>query len=83
MAENTSRVEMHGCIVCGRLHNLLVISSSSGKMIDCMVMDSSCHTLFSNDHPFIVCNEHKEEEIKTALDRHHTGPERAQDLQDD
>jgi hypothetical protein len=38
MSDNTNRVEQHGCIVCDKIHNLLVVYTPSGKMVACIVI---------------------------------------------
>ena len=83
MPENTSRIELHGCLVCGRLYNLLVVTTSEGKIAGCRVMDPNCHTISRNGHLLVACNEHKEGEVEAALARYHPGPERAEDQEED
>ena len=38
MAETHTKGEMHGCIVCGRLHQLYVVYDKEGRFVDCKVM---------------------------------------------
>ena len=83
MPENFSRVELHGCIVCGRLHNLLIVTSPDGKPVVYTATGSDCHTLPGGDHPLVVCNIHSDSDIEAALARHHPGPEQPGDLDDD
>ena len=37
MSENINRVEPHGCIVCGRTYDMLVVYAPDGRMVDCTV----------------------------------------------
>ena len=37
MTKNKNIVKQHGCIVCGKVHTMLVVCSPSGEMIDCTV----------------------------------------------
>ncbi len=37
MSDNVNRVEPHGCLVCGRSYDMLVVYSPSGRMVDCTV----------------------------------------------
>ena len=79
MPENTSKVELHGCIVCGRLHNLLVVTTPGGKLVGYTVTGSGCHSLPGQDRPLVACDGHTTAEINTALSRHHPGPEQTED----
>jgi hypothetical protein len=83
MADNKSTVEVHGCIVCGKLHNLLVVYSPGGKLVGYTVTGYGCHPLSDTDRPLVVCNVHTEAEIKDALARHHPGPEQKDDPEED
>jgi hypothetical protein len=83
LPENTSRVELHGCLVCGRVHNLLLVTSPEGKPIGYTAVGTDCHTLPGGDHALVVCNIHSDSEIEAALSRHHPGPEKPGDVDDD
>ena len=82
MSDNTNRVEQHGCIVCGRIHDLLVVYSPAGKMIDCTVTSPGGIVVPDAIRPLAACNTHSGEEIETALARHYPGMEQAEDLED-
>ena len=37
MSENKTVVEMHGCIVCARIFNILAIYTPDSRLVDCTV----------------------------------------------
>jgi len=83
MSENTKKVELHGCIVCGKLHNLLVVTTPGGKLVGYTVTGFGCHALPGADSPLVTCDGHTTAEIDAALSHHHPGPEQVEDLEKD
>jgi len=45
MSENKDVVQVHGCIVCGRLFNVLAMYAPNGKLVDCTVTTASAVTV--------------------------------------
>ena len=43
MSENKNVTEIHGCIVCAKLFNILVVYTSEGKFLDCTVTSPDGH----------------------------------------
>ena len=68
MPNNTNKVEQHGCIVCGRLYNLLVIYDPAGRMLACTVTSPGGHVV-PNKRPLVACDTHTEEQIELAVNR--------------
>ncbi len=83
MSKNTNRVEIHGCIVCGKLHNVLVVRTPGGQMVGYTATDHEASPIPGADPPLIACNTHTADEVKAALARHRTGPEKGQDPEED
>ncbi len=83
MSENTNRVEIHGCIVCGKLHNVLVVRTPSGKLVGYTATGQGASPIPGADPPLVACNTHTGEEIKAALARHHPGPGDEKDEEED
>jgi len=79
MSDNTNRVETHGCIVCGKTYNLLVVYTPSGKMVGCTLTSPGGHPVPDSVRPLAACNKHSGAEIETALSRHYPGMEQAED----
>ena len=79
MTENKNMVEQHGCIVCGKIHTMLVVYSASGKMIDCTVTSAGGRVVLDKLRPLASCNTHSKAEVETALARHYPGMEGKED----
>ena len=69
MTENQTRGEAHGCIVCGKLHQMYVVYDSEGKFLDCKVMSADGKRVPNPDRPLVACEKHSEEQIKMAVAR--------------
>lgn len=69
MEDNQTRGETHGCIVCGKLHQLYVVYDAQGKFIDLKVMSGDGKRVASPSRALVACEKHSQEEIKTALQR--------------
>ncbi len=72
MSDNSNKVEQHGCIVCGRLHNLLVVYGPDGRMLDCTVT-SPGGRIVPDPRPLVACESHTEEQVRRALALHYPG----------
>ena len=68
MSENKTVVEIHGCIVCAKLFNLLVVYTPEGKLVDCTVTSPDGHRVMDERRPLVACDTHTAEEI-TAYKR--------------
>ena len=66
MPENNSVVEIHGCIVCAKLFNILVVYTPEGKLLDCTVTSFGGHIVPDEHQPLVACDSHTEEEVKSA-----------------
>jgi hypothetical protein len=63
MSENKKVVEIHGCIVCARLFNILVVYTLDGKLVDCTVTSPGGHIVSDERRPLVACDTHTAEEI--------------------
>lgn len=68
-SENRNIVEMHGCIVCAKIFNLLVVYSPDGKMVDSIVTSPGGHRVQNERQPLVACDEHPPEKIEAAYKR--------------
>jgi hypothetical protein len=82
MSKNTNKVEPHGCIVCGKVYDLLVVYNSTGEMVDCTVTSPGGRIVPDKDRPLASCTNHSDAEIETALKRHYPGKEQEEDRED-
>jgi hypothetical protein len=69
MSEKQHTVEIHGCIVCGKLHEVLVVYSPEHVMLGCTVTTTDGHCLSEVDRLLVACNVHTDEEIAKAYVR--------------
>lgn len=69
MNEKHTRGEMHGCIVCGALYQLYVVSDESGKFADLKVMSPGGRPVPHPSRPLVACEKHTEEEVQAAVRR--------------
>jgi hypothetical protein len=81
MLNSTPPVEQHGCIVCGKLYNLLVVYDSVGRVVDCKVTSPGGKCI-PDERPLVACERHTQEEIKHALATHYPG-KAIEDLEDE
>jgi hypothetical protein len=68
-SENNNIVEMHGCIVCARIFNILVVYSPDGRLVDCTVTSTGGHCVPDERRPLVACDIHTAEEIENAYNR--------------
>lgn len=69
MDENQTRGETHGCIVCGKLHQLYVVYDAHGKFIDLKVMSVDGKRVQHTGRPLVACETHTDKEIQAAVER--------------
>jgi hypothetical protein len=68
-SENTTTVEMHGCIVCARIFNILVVYAPDGRLVDCVVTSPEGHRVPDDRRPLVACDTHTTAEIVAAHKR--------------
>lgn len=69
MTEKRVKGEMHGCVVCGKLHQLYVVYDSEGKFVDLKVMSADGKGVPDARHALVACQRHSQDEIEAALAR--------------
>jgi hypothetical protein len=82
MSENSNAVEQHGCIVCGKVYNLLVVYDLEGKLVEWTVTSPGGHCVPDEHWPLVACERHTKAEIETAIAAHYPGKAK-EDLEDD
>ena len=63
------KVETHGCIVCGKLYQVLAAYGANGIYIGSKVMSAGGKEVSLMDRPLVACERHSDEEIERAVDR--------------
>ncbi len=69
MKESHTKGEMHGCIVCGKLHELYVVYDPAGRFIDAKVMTAGGKLVPHARRPLVACERHGKDEIERAVQR--------------
>ena len=69
MTEKKSPNETHGCIVCGKLHQLLVVYEADGRLFDLKVMSADGKKVSHPQRPLVACEKHSVKEIESAVAR--------------
>ena len=69
MSETKAKGEMHGCIVCGKLYQLLVAYDSNGKYIGSKVMSAGGKEVPGTNRPLVACEKHSDKAIERAVAR--------------
>jgi hypothetical protein len=71
--------EMHGCIVCGKLYQLYVVSNDEGKYIGSKVMTAGGNEVQGYGRPLVACERHLPQEIAAAAERVYGKPKAEED----
>jgi hypothetical protein len=79
MSENINRVEPHGCIVCGRTYDMLVVYAPDGRMVDCTVTSPGGQRVPDPRRPLVACDGHSSQKIQAAYAERYSGGPRAED----
>jgi hypothetical protein len=69
MSENHNVVEMHGCIVCARLFDILAVYTPKGVLVDCIVTSPGGHRVPDDRRLLVACDTHTAGEIESAHKR--------------
>ena len=67
--ENRNAVEIHGCIVCARLFNILALYTPDDTLLGCTVTSPGGHIVHDEHQTLVACDTHTEEEIASAYMR--------------
>jgi hypothetical protein len=69
MSESKAKGEMHGCIVCGKLYQLIVVHDANGNFIGSRIMSAGGKEVKGATRPLVACEHHTDEEIERAVKR--------------
>ena len=67
--EYKNAVEIHGCIVCGRIFNILAVYTPDGRLVDCTVTSPGGHRVLDERRPLVACDTHTARKISPAYER--------------
>ena len=69
MTESYAKGELHGCIVCGKLYQLLVVHDEQGNYVGSKVMTAGGREVKGFNRPLVACEKHSEVEVLHAANR--------------
>jgi hypothetical protein len=73
MSNTKTKGEIHGCIVCGNLFQLLVVYDAGGNYVGSRVMSAGGREVTGANRPLVACEKHTDEEVEKAVDRVYGG----------
>ncbi len=68
-SENQMVDEIHGCIVCANLFNVLAVYTPEGKLLDRTVTSPGGHIVPDERRILVACDSHTTDEIEPACKR--------------
>jgi hypothetical protein len=69
MSKNKNVVEIHGCLVCAKLFNILAIYTPDDKLVNCTVTSPGGQIVPDAQQPLVACDTHAPDEIESAYKR--------------
>ena len=69
MSGNKNVAEIHGCIVCAKLFNILAVYTPDDKLVSCTVTSPGGHIVPDEHRPLVACNIHTGDELRSAYGR--------------
>jgi hypothetical protein len=75
----STRVEQHGCIVCGRMHTLKVTYGADGQVLGCEVTSLDGRCLPDPRRPIVACSQHSEAAVQAAYLSRYPGSQEAEE----
>ncbi|GAB4398601.1 MAG: hypothetical protein OHK003_21210 [Anaerolineales bacterium] len=69
MTEKHVTTEPHGCIMCGKLYQMLVVRDAQGKFVDAKMMSAGGRVVKYGLRPLAACETHSEESVEAAVRR--------------
>jgi hypothetical protein len=83
MTDNINRTEPHGCLVCGRSYDMLVVYAPDGRMVDCTVLTAGGRRVPDPQRPLVACDRHPSQEVQAAYAQRYPGGPRAEDRENE
>jgi hypothetical protein len=68
-SKNKTVGEIHGCLVCARLFNILAVYTLDGKLLDCAVTSPGGQIVPDAQQPLVACETHTTDKIESAYQR--------------
>ena len=68
-SEDRNAVELRGCIVCAKIHHMLVVYASDGRQKYWTVTSPGGHVVPDDERPLVACDSHSAAQIDAAYKR--------------
>jgi hypothetical protein len=69
MSDPSTKGEVHGCIVCGKLYHLYVVHDAEGNYLGSRVMSGGGREVKGAGRPLVACETHSPAEVEMAVER--------------
>lgn len=69
VTETFTKGESHGCIMCGKLYQLYVVTDLKGKFVDAKVMSAGGRLVKHPQRALVACETHTNAEVEAAVAR--------------
>ena len=79
MTDHLTKGESHGCIVCGKLYQLYVVTDASGKYVGAKVMSVGGRIVPNEVRPLVACESHSAGQVDAAVARVYGNPKKDED----
>ena len=67
--KNSNEVQLRGCIVCAKIHTMLVVYAPDGSLVGCAVTSHGGRAVPDETHALAACDSHTQDEIEVAYRR--------------
>lgn len=78
--DKSVKSELHGCIVCGKLYQLLVVYGADGSFLDAKLMAAGAMLVEHQTRPLTACLIHSDESVERAVQRVYEKPTDEEDF---
>ena len=73
MTAEETKIEQHGCIVCGKTYQLKVTYGAHGQLLKCLVLTPGGRQVVDRQRALVACDTHPAAKIEEALAKHYPG----------
>ena len=73
MTTEETKIEQHGCIVCGKTYQLKVTYDAHGQLLKCLVLTPGGRRVVDSQHALVACDTHPAAKIEEAVAKHYPG----------
>jgi hypothetical protein len=63
---NTNSIEMHGCIVCAKVFEVLAVYAPDGSLVGCTLNSPGGRIVPDEHRPLVACERHSTRQVETS-----------------